>query len=211
GRPDSKTFCPLARAAEEFEMRFSPRIAPDRDLPESDATPAGPERLHGRLLGGEPACDVLREGTRMAPRPIELARREDAHQKSFAPAFEHFRDPSDLGQIQAEPHVHRFRPKNRAMRPVSGPAGVRSNSSRVASKRAEAWRRRSSITASNVSQRLGLSSSTGSSVSLLISMATTSVRARTVAVRGSPVKRLISPKAAPGSSIAIPRLSPPAP
>ena len=94
-----------------------------------------------------------------------------------------------------------FRPKKRRCgaqrRLVDGLLGLSAAAERVAARFS-----RSCIVSSSIPQREGFSRRIGEIVDLSISRSDASVKARTVALRGSPVSRLISPNAAPGSRTA---------
>src|SRR5258706_6771469 len=76
GRDNPQCARAFERPAAEFQARLAARLATDDDLLERDAAPAGPERLHGRLLGREPPGHVLGAGPRATPSPQEFSRLE---------------------------------------------------------------------------------------------------------------------------------------
>src|SRR6266545_1526347 len=195
----------------ELEARFAAGFAAHEDFLEGHAAKPRPQRLHRRFLGSEPSGHVLGEGPGMSPPGQDLSRQEDAVEKPLAPAPQKLRDARDFRQVEPEKQAFHS-PKKRAMRSASGrgssAVAVRP---RLASNSPAAWRRRSSIVASSSCTNCGCSRRIGASDSFSISTSIVSLTARTVAVRGSPVKRLISPNAAPAPSTVNSRLSPSAP
>src|SRR5688572_4956742 len=197
----------IERAAVERQRRLSARVRLHLDLPESNAPGPRAEGLHRGLLRREAAGDVLGARARMPAARGNLAREKHAVDEPVTPSIEEPGDAVDLRQVESEKELHGsgypFKPKNRAIRRERGVLSMVSSTSGPASWSAAAARfRRSCMVSSSIPQREGFSRRIGEIVDLSISRSVASVRARTVAVRVSPVSRLISPNAAPGSRTA---------
>src|SRR5262249_33335766 len=211
GGGHSESVGALQGAATEFQQGLAGGVARDDDLAEGHASPSGAESFHCGFLGGEAARHVLGESARVAAAPEDFAGREDPVEEAVAPAVEGFRDAGDLGEVDPDEKAAHS-PKNRAMRSESGSGCSACVAAwRLASNWSAACCLRLASVASRVWASGGCCRRTGASDGLVISPSAVSVGALTVAVRGSPVRRLISPNAAPSSRIVSSRVSPAAP
>jgi hypothetical protein len=75
------------------------------DLAKMHPPPSGAERFHRRLLGREPAGEVLGEGVAMPPR-LDLAGGIDPGEETISPPVERRGNAPDLDQIDSEQHRH---------------------------------------------------------------------------------------------------------